>query len=819
MGSIGLAALLVRASAAEPMLDAVLMTSPQVHGAPMQVEVLMLGDGSPVDDERPDVAIDGGELMGVSPVGRGRWRVEILPELNQSTASISVGWRGLQRELIVQTTGFPEPHLQAASAVRGPVGERLTFKVGDVLGHILDSTHLRADSPEGKLEVACGGAAECTIDFVPDGSPFPRIVPIFIHDERHPTRAPLVIPAKLYARPSIPVTTEAGATARMSIGDRIYGPETAGPDGRVRFDVRVEPGDREAVVELEDTLGNKQTSAIVIGGVQGAALALSGQGSIIEGGLAPRAVVAVFEPDGRPASGPIPDCEGLIGERVFPVGPGLWGGFVDTSVVQDKRVGCHVPSAEPASMRVDVERSRATRLVLQSYPTRLSADIPIAEVQAYLINGVGERLPPGDIAIEAQLGRVFRDQPGPEPIVRARYDGVAAAAAGGDVVTASWRRPAGKGGVWDLAIRGAAPSGSGRALVDARAVDQGGRPIDGVSGRILLGNERADVVTSNGGWATATFPWPEGADYAVAQIQVGSHIRSTFVVKDDPAAAAVGAPDLVTELTVPIRAGRVHGVVLNPTPRQLTNDGQVGTISVRLEDQNRNLVSGGAVKIDVSQGIVGPVQARPNGEWVATLAPPVGMRPGPIRVTATTADGQFSASTDLVVVNRTVDWTLGFRGGVLLGHGAPVPLVGLIGEWKTPIKGLYARGDSMFYRLSASSTDPITKSAVEMEKQVYPLGLGVAFRNGEQRWPFWVGGRLVVSPYALSVSQGGSVSTRGWGWLPPGAGLFAGIAARLWGGEAFTEVEYLFLSAPDQSSGWSGPVGGVVGTVGYKLLY
>ena len=132
---------------------------------------------------------------------------------------------------------FLSSYLQAASAVRGLVGERLTFKVGDGLGHILDSTHLRADSPEGTLEVACGGAAECTIDFVPDGSPFPRIVPIFIHDERHPTRAPLVIPAKLFARPSIPVTTEAGATARMSIGDRIYGPETAGSDGRVRFDV------------------------------------------------------------------------------------------------------------------------------------------------------------------------------------------------------------------------------------------------------------------------------------------------------------------------------------------------------------------------------------------------------------------------------------------------------------------------------------------------------------------------------------------------------------------------------------------------------
>ena len=125
----------------------------------------------------------------------------------------------------------------------------------------------------------------------------------------------------------------------------------------------------------------------------------------------------------------------------------------------------------------------------------------------------------------------------------------------------------------------------------------------------------------------------------------------------------------------------------------------------------------------------------------------------------------------------------------------------------------------MHYRLSASSTDPVTRGAVAMDMGVYPFGAGIAFRYGEQRLPFWVGGRFVLSPYSLSVTQGGSVATRGWGWLPPGAGLFTGTGMRLWGGEAFVELEYLFLSSPDQVSGWSGPVGGVVGALGYKLLY
>ena len=819
MGPIALAAVLVGVASAAPTLDAVVSSSPLVHGAPFWIEAITLDDGEPFSAEPPGVTVEGGTAGEVVLGGPGRWRAEILPGAEMDPLTITLDWRGRTRTLNAKTTSLPPSRLVASGVVRAPVGERLTFEIEDASGRLMDSAHLRVDVSEGLADLSCGGANRCTVDFQPDSSPFPRVVPIFIHDEQTPTAAPLVVPVRLFARPSIPVTTEPGATARMTVGGRAYGPVTAGQDGRVRFDVLVEPGDKEAVVELEDSLGNKQTSSIVIGGIQGPTLAVAGQGSIIAGGLPPRAIVAVFAADGTPSRRAVPTCDGLIGDQLFRVGPGLWSGFVDTTVVKDKRVTCGTRSSETASLRVQVERSRATRLVLQSYPTRLSADIPIAEVQAYLINGVGERLPPGEIRIGAQLGDIHLDKPGEEPIVRARYDGSMASASGGDVVTASWRRPPGLGGVWDVAIRGAAPSKSGRLLLDARAVDQGGRPIDGVPGRFRLGDFTKEVVTANGGWATSTFPWPDQADYLIGRIEIAGQSRATFVVRGDAAAAAAGAPDLVTELTVPIVAGRVHGVVLNPSPRQLTNDGQVGSITVRLEDQNRNVVAGDAVTIEASEGTVGPVQARPNGEWVATIAPPIGMRPGPIRVTATTSDGQFSASTDLAVVNRTVDWTLGARGGAILGHGQPVPIIGGLWERKTPIKGLYTRVDVMFYQLQASGVDPITGGPVEMKESVYPIGAGVAFRNGEQRWPFWVGGRLVVAPYSLRISQGGTVSTRGWGWLPPGAGLFSGSAMRLWEGEAFMELEYLFLSSPDRTSGWSGPVGGVVGTLGYKLLY
>ena len=267
------------------------------------------------------------------------------------------------------------------------------------------------------------------------------------------------------------------------------------------------------------------------------------------------------------------------------------------------------------------------------------------------------------------------------------------------------------------------------------------------------------------------------------------------MVRGEAAAAAAGAPDLVTELAVPIVAGRVHGVVLNPSPRQLTNDGQVGVITVRLEDQNRNLVAGDAVTIDASAGTVGPVQARPNGEWVAMLAPPVGMRPGPIRVTATTSDGQFSASTDLAVVNRAADWTLGARGGAILGHGRPVPFLGGLWERKTPIKGLIpvdaslptasVRGGSHHWR------------TVEMRVRL-PHRCRRGPRSGEQRWPFWVGEAACGRSLRPPDLAGGAVSAR-MGLAAAGADSFGGRHASV-GGEAFTELN-IYSCRPQRPPG------------------
>ena len=120
------------------------------------------------------------------------------------------------------------------------------------------------------------------------------------------------------------------------------------------------------------------------------------------------------------------------------------------------------------------------------------------------------------------------------------------------------------------------------------------------------------------------------------------------------------------------------------------------------------MVAGDAVTIEASEGTVGRFSSTQWRAWPRCISI---ARPGPI-TSATTSDGQFSASADLAVVNGTVDWTLGARGGPSLAD-SPSPSLYL--ERKTPSRASHPCY-VMFYQLQARS---ITGGPVEM-KTVYP---------------------------------------------------------------------------------------------------
>lgn len=805
-------ACLLNAAQATPTLMATIDREVHPAAGTLRIVAVTHDDGAPLMAPTPNV-LSGQHVTQMEMVRPGHWEASI-PRHKEGT--IEVKWGESSTAIGIKERAWERSRLEVADVLNGKVGQPLQFSVTQKDGTL---SGLTIASQEGEAQIKCD-AGICQVTWRPGDAPFPRAVPLIISDPGHPNAPPTVTIARLAARPLIPVKTEPGAAVTLTIGERSLGPEIAGDSGEVRFRVDVLPGDKTASVQLEDTLGNRQSSTIVIGGNTGATVSVAHQGTIIEGAPWPKVWVAATHSNGSPWRGTTPTCSGLTDLGLIRIKDGLWFGIVDAQNSLDRRVSCEVGRSQPGTVLVPVDRARATRLALQMYPPQLSADIPIAEIQSYLVNGVGERLPSAGIHIEAARGVLHRDSGGETRWVRARYDGSKASMGGEDIIRAVWSRPMGEDGLWDVALATAAPGNGDSIVVDARAVDQGGRPLSGVAVAFTVEDKKQTQTTGEGGWATATFDWPGRRKVAKVQVDAAGERRFGFTLKGDRPTAGPGQADLVNEIAIQISPGRVHGVLLNTSRRTLTNDGATATVTVQLEDKLGNPISGPSVDVTVSRGNIGPVEQRGDGTFIATLQPNPGIEPGLIRVTARTEDGQFNASTDIKVVHKLVDWSLGSRVGALITlNGRPRPYASIDYERRLPVPFLYARGSFDSYSLRAEEADPITGSQVDLRLRTYGASGGLVVRRTGIGFPVWAGARILLAPFHQTARVGDSIASSGWGWLSPGASMTAGSGVRFLGGEAFWEVDYVFIAAPTGTIGWEGPVGGLVTALGFKLLY
>jgi len=783
------------------------------------VEVLTLEDGTALEAESPTLQFGGELITTVESIGNGRWRATLSP-LSPAGGRIETRWRDRSAKVVIPPVHYQEAALIGPSVVKTRTGQAVAIPIKSSGDRVVNAGDVLVWSGVGESTVETSQSGTVEIVYHPGQSPYPRSIPVIVQHDDHLSARPYVFIVQVSAQPTIPVQTEPGAEATMTVGGKEYGPLTADEAGAVSFQVSVPPGTDKAEVSLKDPLGNQQTSSILLGGATGPQITLAHTGTLIDGGITPAVYIAASTARGAPWGDPAPTCTGLSTRELNLIETGLWRATTPAAGATDQRIECRLPGGTVAELLVPIERSRATRLVLQSYPGTLSTDIPVAEIQAYLLNGVGERLPPMDIELDAEFGAIVLDQPDGRAVVRGRYDGTSAILHGEDLLRASWKRPAGDGGVWDMAVRATAPGAGQTALLDVRTVDQGGRPLPNLQVEMKEGDRTQTGLTGEFGWASSTFDWPKDANYTVLEAAAGGLVRRSFVTQGTRPGPAAGAPDLITEILVPIHPGRVHGVVLNIRPRTLTNDGMVGTLEVHLEDQAGNRVTGQTIDLTASTGVVGPITIQPNGDFSAQYAPPVGMSPGRVRLTASTDDGRFSAATDVEVIPRYVDWSLGIVGGYLVGGNAlHAPAVGFAIERRLPVSTLYLRVDATAYSLSVEGVDPTTGMDLSMETTVAPLGIGTVVRRGVGRFPGWVGGQAVFAPYSLQASFDGVTASDGMGWMSPGASFLAGVGWRTGGGEVFAEGRYIFLSAPGESIGWVGSVGGMLGTIGYKLLY
>jgi hypothetical protein len=186
-------------------------------------------------------------------------------------------------------------------------------------------------------------------------------------------------------------------------------------------------------------------------------------------------------------------------------GKGLYLATVDepaSGALFEPRVECGLAEATVA-LALPLGTELPSRVELRAYPDTLSADFPIAQVQAALLNGRGERLPPDALRLTAQRGSLELSPV--DGALRGEYRGAAAVEAGGDTLLAAWSHPVGEGLAWELELSAAAADG-GVLVALVRARDRQARPLPGAPVRVRLGELAVDAVTDARGWAKVLFP-------------------------------------------------------------------------------------------------------------------------------------------------------------------------------------------------------------------------------------------------------------------------------------------------------------------------
>ena len=180
-----------------------------------------------------------------------------------------------------------------------------------------------------------------------------------------------VVRLPLFGQTEIPVKTRAGATVRITVLDREFGPVTSGARGRATVPVLVAPSAREARVEVTDKLGLQTERRVPVSQqpFNQIALAITPRTMNSSKTVRFRVTLALAEPR-------VPDAPRLeIGGRQVKLdeqGDGKWSGYWAPSRRPDAAkvpIRAYLPGAEasqrfaemgisPASMTVQVRRVR-----------------------------------------------------------------------------------------------------------------------------------------------------------------------------------------------------------------------------------------------------------------------------------------------------------------------------------------------------------------------------------------------------------------------------------------------------------------------------
>ena len=805
------------------------------EGAPLAgdeipMDVLIHEQGKPVMDWAPEIMVSAGTL--VAKGGRERegvWSFRYQAPSRPQAVPIEIRVNGSSYPSSIPVSAELSPLIDSGPIQTGRAGQEraLTFQIGHTEPGA--KSHLVVGTPEGVVRAVRASEMGVEVDWMPGGDPFPRAIPLGFRDKRQPGTPPAWTVAYLKSYPTLPIRTEAETRVLVKVGGRSYGPIRADANGLAEVKVEVRPGEEVAEVVLTDRLGNVQETAIRLGGDPRPSLVALAEGI---GALGERrSVVHVFaiRPDGKAWRGKAPACKTSLGQDLTGVssGAGAWRFFLPRApegAFFDIRVDCALGGQAQTSIRVPVEGSLASVLRLRAYPSELLADMPVTQVEAFLENQAGERLPAESIQLNAQIGHVERlDDESGSASVRGIYNGEAAVAAGEDVLRATWELPQGEGGVWFLVPAGECQEGKDHCLVRARVMDRLGRPLPGIEVNFEAHGEAVVMRSDSRGWASTSLSRGEVDTVFVATMRAGTVEREFALFLGEQQGPLAQDADLSAEIKIQIRAGSVRNVFLNVEPNPMMAGRDVNArIRLKLVDKDGNTVEDDSKEVHATEGVLTRPRLR-GGEYESTWAPRPGMARGTVQITATSGTGLFvDTATELEVIPRPIHWAASLEGGWLWGADSiSSPWLGLSLDRKLEVaeRSLYARFELGHYRIITEGQDTQTGSNVRMEWSLMPVGVGVLARQERGRLGTWIGGSMKMVPYRMGLSFGDESAIPGGRYIAPGGCLFMGAGLRFLSTELYSQVTYELVSLTGDEVGVSGPGGGASIRAGYRFLF
>jgi len=455
-------------------------------------------------------------------------------------------------------------------------------------------------------------------------------------------------------------------------------------------------------------------------------------------------------------------------------------------------------------------------MLLRVYPTELSADFPIAQVQASMEDHAGERIPAAGVELEVDHGRLALRDVGTN-VIRADFEGDSANPL--SLVSATWRPESTTGAAGGLAV--VARKEGLRLLADVRATNRAGVPLDGVSLSVTVNGQEVQGATDENGSLVVEFE--EADEPQVVLVRGDGLAASTFYLPWLSTDSSYTTHQAIqASVPVQIRAGRVRNVYLSAEPSELfVGLNETAELQVRLLDGSGALVVDENVTLGSDSGSIGEIYRNADGSLGALFSPAPGQWTGEVVVTATANDTGFSASTPVVLRPRPLESSVSVGAGPLVtGMGANKVMVAFDAERRVAIwdDRLHIRGSLNLWADQSTVADGERGTTVAFDTDVYCFSLAALLRREAGLYASWFGVGGTVTPYFLETEFEGFEPLQAWGVHGFGITSMLGAGRRFALGELTLEGRFLGVVGRGTDLGYEGQLGGAALVFGYRVI-